>query len=64
MSELEEKKTRAKKVTSVMLEIVDENGNVLPIKEEQVKILTVYTKITEEIFDIAMNHPKRVIIKI
>jgi hypothetical protein len=64
MSELEEKKERAKKVTSVMLEIVDENGVALPIKPEQVKILTVYTKITEEIFDIAMNHPNKVIVKI
>lgn len=63
MSEVEEKKTRARKETSVMFEIVDENGVAMAIKPEQVKILATYQKITEEIFDIAVNHPNRVIVK-
>ena len=42
---------------------MDENGVAIKIKPDQVKILATYQKITEEIFDIAVNHPNRVIVK-
>ena len=46
-----------------MLEIVDENGVAMDIKPEQVKVLCIFTKVTEEIFNIAMAHQKHIRIK-
>lgn len=58
-----EKKTRGKVEKTVMIEIVDENGVAMDLKPEQVKVLGIFTKVTEEVFNTALAHPKHIRIK-
>lgn len=58
-----EKKTRGKVEKTVMLEILDENGVAMELKPEQVKVLGTFTKVTEEVFNTALAHPKHIRIK-
>jgi hypothetical protein len=60
----EVKHERVRRQKTLLFEIVDENGEVMTIKPEQVRVLAFFDKVTDEIFDLAQEHQKSLRIKL
>jgi hypothetical protein len=58
----EEKKTRKPSQKYVLFEIYDNNGNIIENAnfEKNVKVVGVFQKLTDEMFDTIQNHPHAV----
>ncbi len=58
--EVQNKPLRVKAKKKMLLEIVDENGNPMNLKPEQIKVLCIFTKVNEEVYNISEQHPNKI----